>query len=108
MGQRGAPVRRAAETGGRAVRDYARADRGAGPEGPARVADRDAGQGVAGYRRHGPRGVLFRTLADEDSSPTREQVEVLTGLRKAYCNAGLWRPQDLGGRIQAELDALSA
>jgi len=52
--------------------------------------------------------VLFRTLADEDSSPTREQVEVLTGLRKAYCNAGLWRPQDLGGRIQAELDALSA
>ena len=33
---------------------------------------------------------------------------MLTGLRKAYCNAGLWRPQDLGGRIQAELDALSA
>jgi hypothetical protein len=46
----------------------------------------------------GRRGVLFRTLADEHSSPTREQVEVLTGLRKAYCNA--W--------IQAELDALSA
>lgn len=56
----------------------------------------------------GPRGVLFHTLADEHSSRTREQVELLTGLRKAYCNAGLWRPQHLGGRIQAELDALSA
>ena len=31
---------------------------------------------------------------------------MLASLRKAYCDAGLWRPQDLGGVIQAELNEI--
>jgi len=54
----------------------------------------------------GSQGLIFRKLLDEWNAPTREQLAVLASLRKAYCDAGLWRPQNLGGRIEAELDEL--
>lgn len=53
--------------------------------------------------------VLWRELKDwrPTSRPTREQTQVLTGLRNAGQDAAIWRPADwFSGRIKAELTAL--